>query len=125
LKRCWRSGRSISWGGIIWGIRCARWAGSDDALDSLRKAVEKKPDYAEAYNNMGIVLRPEGRPGKTPRDRMTRRLLCCGRIIPGARETGDLVYLLMGNFSRRMGGLRMALAGGRRGTNGRKYPGKL
>jgi protein O-GlcNAc transferase len=34
----------------------------DDAIDSYKQALKIKPDYAEAYNNMGVVLMDKGEP---------------------------------------------------------------
>ncbi len=32
----------------------------DDAIDNYKKALKIKPDYAEAYYNMGIALKKKG-----------------------------------------------------------------
>ena len=32
----------------------------DEAIDAYKKAISIKPDYAEAYSNMGVALRQKG-----------------------------------------------------------------
>ena len=32
-----------------------------EALETYKKALEIKPDYAEAYNNMGVVIIEQGK----------------------------------------------------------------
>ena len=31
----------------------------EEAIDAYKKAISLKPDYAQAYNNMGIALRDQ------------------------------------------------------------------
>ena len=45
---------------VLYNIAGASNAGLmlfDAAIDSYKQALKIKPDYAEAYNNMGIVLK--------------------------------------------------------------------
>ena len=32
----------------------------EEAIEAYNKALSMKPDYAEAYNNMGVVLKDKG-----------------------------------------------------------------
>ena len=48
---------------ILYNISGASNAGLmqfDAAIDSYKKAIKIKPDYADAYNNMGAVLKDKG-----------------------------------------------------------------
>ena len=44
-----------------WATPCATSAGSTRAFDCYRKAIELKPDYADAHNNLGIAYAELGR----------------------------------------------------------------
>ena len=33
----------------------------DEAVEAFNKALTIKPDYAEAYNNMGVTLKEQGK----------------------------------------------------------------
>ena len=33
----------------------------DEAIEAYRKSISLKPDYAEAYNNMGITLKDQNK----------------------------------------------------------------
>ena len=43
-------------------MRCGRKTGAEDAVASHRRAVELKPDFVEAQNNLGAVLNDLGKP---------------------------------------------------------------
>ena len=33
----------------------------DEAVESYKKSISLKPDFAEAYNNMGVALKDQGK----------------------------------------------------------------
>ena len=44
-----------------WAMRCRTMGRNEEALTSLRRALEIRPDYPEAHNNLGIVLQCMGK----------------------------------------------------------------
>ena len=34
----------------------------EEAIEAYKKALSLKPDFADAYNNMGVVLKDQGKP---------------------------------------------------------------
>ena len=73
----------------------------DDAVAAYRRAVELKPDYADAHNNLGNALRETGDP--------TAALTSCARAIelkPGYAEA----YNNLGNALKDLGELDAAIA---------------
>ena len=43
-----------------WALPCKDQGKLDEAVACYRRALELKPDYAEAHNNLGIALRTRG-----------------------------------------------------------------
>ena len=43
------------------GASAAQIGKLDEAIDAFKKAISIKPDYADAYNNMGNVLGEQGK----------------------------------------------------------------
>ncbi len=56
-----RSGRTIPRLSATWGRHFKVWASSAEAVDHLRRALELRPDFVVAHNNLGIALRDLGR----------------------------------------------------------------
>ena len=47
---------------LVWnilGASSSQIGKFDEAIDAYKKAISIKPDYAEAYSNMGVVLRDQ------------------------------------------------------------------
>ncbi len=45
----------------IWGLRCAEQDKGQEAVDCYEQALRLKPDYAEAYNNLGVARLAQGK----------------------------------------------------------------
>ena len=41
---------------ITWGVALKDQDKFEEAIEAYRKSISLKPDYAEAYNNMGVAL---------------------------------------------------------------------
>ena len=49
---------------LVWnilGASSSQIGKFDEAIDAYKKAISIKPDYAEAYSNMGVVLRDQSK----------------------------------------------------------------
>ena len=49
---------------LVWnilGASSSQIGKFDEAIDAYKKAISIKPDYAEAYSNIGVVLRDQGK----------------------------------------------------------------
>ena len=42
---------------IIWGIILKRNGRVEEAIDNYKKAISLKPDYVQAYNNLGVLYK--------------------------------------------------------------------
>ena len=45
----------------IFGVSAAQLNKFEEAIDAFKKSISLKPDYAEAYNNLGNVLKDQGK----------------------------------------------------------------
>ena len=46
----------------IWGVLASQVGQHDIAVDLIRRVIALRPTYAEAYGNLGKVLRDKGQP---------------------------------------------------------------
>ena len=44
-----------------WAISLQEQGKLEEAIEAYNKALAIKPDYAEAYNNMGVTLKEQGK----------------------------------------------------------------
>ena len=88
---------------ILYNISGASNAGLmqfDAAIDSYKKAIKIKPDYADAYNNMGAVLKDKGD--------LEAAIDSCKKALKIKPEYAE-AYINMGNALHEKGDLEAAI----------------